>query len=392
MTESILNAIARNDIAAALSLISSNGAGRQSVQLLVEAASHGRVEIMAALLDAGVDIDGKNECNNNACRVAIENSQLPALQLLVSRGANLASGTPDDSLLAASLAQKSNDQFSITLLDAGAPIDELGNVELLELASFSASVVRRLVAQNVDFNAMRRNDGRTPCHLAVSKAPLANAGASRALLEALIVDAGVDVEIEDEYGFNALHVAAMTVSERSLRTLLELGADVDRRSLNNNGTALHIVATAAQDPAECVILLLAVDANVDLVDNKGELACHRAARSPHTHAALCALLAAGANFDQPSVSGVTPRQRAIGSNCPLPTDADIDAARRLIAKARVDLVRSRALQVCIALQSFNLAALQLCEILLHSCGRFAPLIPFHIWWKIVTTVKHFPQR
>lgn len=362
------------------------------MQLLIEAASRGRVEILAALLDAGADIDGKNECNKNACLVAIENAHLPALQLLVSRGANLASGTPDDSLLAASL-ENSNDQFSITLLDAGAPIDELSNDELLALASSSASVVRRLVARNVDINAMRRNDGRTPCHLAVSKAPLANADGARALLlEALIVDAGVDVEIEDEYGYNALHIAAMSISESSLRTLLELGADVDRRSLNNNGTALHILATAAQNPPKCIILLLAVGANVDLVDNKGELACHRAARSPLTHAALCALLAAGANFDQPSVSGLTPRQRAVGSNCPLPTDADIDAARRLIAKARVDLVRNRALQVCIALQSFHLAALQLCEILLHSCGRFAPLIPFHIWWKIATTVKHFSHR
>jgi hypothetical protein len=66
-----------------------------------------------------------------------------------------------------------------------------------------------------------------------------------------------------------------------------------------------------------------------------------------------------------------------------------EVARRDIAKARIDFVRYRALEVCIGLQSLRLDALQLCEILQFACGAIAPLIPFHIWWTIATTVKHF---
>jgi hypothetical protein len=73
------------------------------------------------------------------------------------------------------------------------------------------------------------------------------------------------------------------------------------------------------------------------------------------------------------------------------TPAPVEVARRDIAKTRIDFVRDRALQVCIGLQSLRLDALQLCEILQFACGAIAPLIPFHIWWKIATTVKHFHQ-
>jgi hypothetical protein len=67
----------------------------------------------------------------------------------------------------------------------------------------------------------------------------------------------------------------------------------------------------------------------------------------------------------------------------------VEAARRRIARKRLDFVRERALQVCIGLQPRGLDALQMCEILQHACGPMAPLIPFHIWWTIATKVKHF---
>jgi hypothetical protein len=70
----------------------------------------------------------------------------------------------------------------------------------------------------------------------------------------------------------------------------------------------------------------------------------------------------------------------------------VEAARREIAKARLDFVRERALQVCIGLQSLELSALQMCEIMLFACGPIAPMIPFHLWWKIATTVKHFRMK
>jgi hypothetical protein len=70
----------------------------------------------------------------------------------------------------------------------------------------------------------------------------------------------------------------------------------------------------------------------------------------------------------------------------------VEAARREIAKARLDFVRHRALELCIGLQSLRIDAFQMCEILRFACGAVAQLIPFHIWWKIATTVKHFRTK
>ncbi|MCA0328160.1 MAG: hypothetical protein LCH89_21565, partial [Proteobacteria bacterium] len=56
---------------------------------------------------------------------------------------------------------------------------------------------------------------------------------------------------------------------------------------------------------------------------------------------------------------------------------------------RLRVVRRRAFDVCVGLQSLRINALQMCEILVHACGPVAPLVAFHHWWKIATTVKHF---
>jgi hypothetical protein len=80
---------------------------------------------------------------------------------------------------------------------------------------------------------------------------------------------------------------------------------------------------------------------------------------------------------------------ATRNNVALPTADEIDAARRRIAKARLDLVRERSFQICLGLQSLDINALQLCEILMHSFGALGSLIAFHQWWAIATKVKHF---
>lgn len=71
------------------------------------------------------------------------------------------------------------------------------------------------------------------------------------------------------------------------------------------------------------------------------------------------------------------------------TEVEIDRSKRRLKMARIGLIRRRALEICTALQSLCIDALQMCEILIYSCGHIASLIPFHIWWNIATTVKHF---
>jgi hypothetical protein len=75
--------------------------------------------------------------------------------------------------------------------------------------------------------------------------------------------------------------------------------------------------------------------------------------------------------------------------CPFEPSADeIAEARRRIARERVDLIRARAFEVCVALESLELPALLMCEILEFACAPFAACVPFHHKWDIVVAVKH----
>jgi ankyrin repeat protein len=158
-----------------------------------------------------------------------------------------------------------------------------------------------------------------------------------------LIEAGADVNVADNYGVSPL---LCTNSRDCAVLLLAAGANVC------DGTALHII----------------VARNVDDLS-----AVH---------------LAAGASMDVANDAGDTVRQVLARRRLTIEPD-QIEAARRDIAKMRLDFVRDRALEVCISLQSLELDALQMCEIMLFACGPVAPLISFHVWWKIATTVKHF---
>jgi hypothetical protein len=100
------------------------------------------------------------------------------------------------------------------------------------------------------------------------------------------------------------------------------------------------------------------------------------------------LLAAGADVDAADRDCITARQILGREGLSIDLSA-VDVERARIARMRLDFVRCRAFQVCLGLQSLQLDALQLCEILVHACGPAATFVAFHHWWKIATTVKHF---
>lgn len=376
----LIDAIKRNDIPLTISLLSASPTPPSS-NALVFAAYCGRTNHIALLLDAGVDINGMDQYKVCAYRAAMRGHHFAALCLLIQRGAITAVHDAHDVVLMAAKAY--------LLLCGGAPIDQLTPDNLLNLVALANSldVLHRLLARNVNVVALRMQDGSSVLH-ALTTRRVWDAD-SDALARAL-VDLGADVNATTSGGVTPMYRAALKCFASAVRVFVELGADIDAQS-GSGWTALHIACfgnSKSMHQVATVHLLVALGANVRLANNRGDTPLHIAAQRGDC-GAMCAFAAAGADRYQANKLGITAHDNAVRFVGAFVTDAAIDDSRRQIAKIRLDLVRHRAMQVCIGLQPLNLDALQLCEIMMHACGVFAALIEFHQWWKIATTIKHF---
>jgi ankyrin repeat protein len=238
-------------------------------------------------------------------------------------------------------------------------------------ASRSVAAIQALLNRGVVVNQLRGISNFTPLHAIASRGNSHSKPVVQEVVKMLVNVCGVDLEAPTSLGRTCTHVAACTREDPSshyaLRCFIDAGADV-----NNVDHAAHTPLHLVSD-YKCTVLLLAAGANVNARDRQGRTAFDLAV-SRRSASLLPVFVAAGAETEL-SVA---------------PLDADrVETARREIAKTRLDLVRERALHVCVGLQSLSLDALQVCEILQHACGPVAHLIAFHHWWTIATTVKHF---
>jgi ankyrin repeat protein len=360
--------------------------GHANPPALLFAARLGRKDVVDVLLRFGARIDERNDDGRTACHVAAR-GEAEVLALLLTHRPNLAlrcdSGlTP----LEHAFTIPRGESIAMMLIEAGAPLDHIDRRHLCHLAATSTSAIRTLLRRGVVFSELRDYDQRTPLHLAA-----AGLQPNCDVLDMLVNECGVDVEARNKRGSTCI-LECRNVD--AMRVLITAGAN------------LHAVDTSGRTPLHALVdemsatCLLAAGADVHARDTYG--------RTPLMHIASFAdrddddegvnepvltlvgsvvnvMLAAGADLDAADNKGNTARHHLSDHEFIF----NVESARREIAKVRLDFVRYRALQVCIGLQSRGLDALQLCEILLHACGPLAPLIAFHHWWKIATTVKHF---
>lgn len=389
--QELRNAIEAVDISSIIRLVKKNvvNVNCSPPSPLSLAAKDGHLQILSLLLDAGADIDAVDENMRTACHFAIGDNHFDALSLLLERGASV--NTRLALLKAVAVAWNANDRMTLLLLDNNAPIDQLTVNDLMRLVSSptdidrSVALLGRLLARNVNVGALRDIDGRSICHHVISNA--ARQLNVTELVRAMVERCGIDVNAVDINGVSPLHCAAGMSNMSALRVLVELGADIDSQTRSGR-TPLHWVGESYNPDEACARFLLARGANFQLIDSNGDSPLHWTARCENT-SVMRALLALGGDLDKPNDDGDTARTLAFDCGCALPADAEVDEERRLIARTRLDLVRNRAFQICVGMQSLNLDALQLCEVLMQSFGAVGSLIAFHQWWKIVTTVKHF---
>jgi ankyrin repeat protein len=269
------------------------------------------------------------------------------------------------------------------LIDAGAPLADPPRPRLCTAAGLSVDVVKALVRRGVAVGKLRDTLRRTPLHIAAHATAF-----DPAVIDMLVNVCGVEWNaLEKASGMTCLHSAAARGNERLLGWLIDAGAAVECLS-GSGATPLHSACTFSK--LQCAQLLVAAGANVRARNGAGDTACHIAAQVKAPASYIHLLLAAGADLDAANADGITARQVLARRGVLVDNDNDaIAAARRNIGKVRLGFVRHRALQICVGLHAQRLDALQMCEILVHACGPIASLVPFHHWWKIAATVKHF---
>lgn len=116
-----------------------------------------------------------------------------------------------------------------------------------------ARVVKILLDKGADTSVVARRGGCTALHVSAQEGHVA--------ATTMLINAGADLEIEDDQGHTPLSLAADTGDWGMVRALIQGGADVDRRTLKEGGqTALHRCAFLGHADATRELLRAKADA------------------------------------------------------------------------------------------------------------------------------------
>ncbi|WP_416047102.1 ankyrin repeat domain-containing protein [Cupriavidus basilensis] len=335
----------------------------------------GYIEATQILLAAGAKIDAKSGDGKQPIHLAAENGMTSVMQILLARGAKVDAVTPEGNQPLHYAAQAGRPYWNENLYKQSAIIDMLVGVGAkvdvpgkdgwrplhFAAAKGTAEGVNALIAAKADPNAALA-DGMRPIHLASDRRDYFN---TESVIAALLASA-VQVNVGDAMGWEPLHYAAARGATRTVKRLLEAGANVS--AVTNDGhTAMDyavtskstatqallqtaaagqplsspeqrdaalITAVGDRDPVE-VKRLLALGARGNAADKYGNRAINIAAKRGDA-AVLKALVTAGASLEEIPKSAENPGAEAILCQSTEWSDSGQETKALLEAGARVD--------------------------------------------------------
>lgn len=345
----------------------------------------GHSAIVDALLSAGAEVNDVGHDSQTAMHICANTQNVDVFKVLLAHGGDLTVRDVNDHTPLDVATRVCNERMTLALINAGASLDNCFDA-LVRAAAISVTVASLLlVERHIDLKTIRDSDQHTPCHFVAE-----HDEDPAAVLAFLVDEAGVDMNARDIRGRTPCHTAAFRGKKLALRRLIEHGADFDEPD-DNGHTPLHLSCYGLGD---CTTLLLSMGAQIDSLTYISHMQpVHFAASCNRSPLPLAAVVAMGADLDAPDAGGNIPREAARIFGVALPTDQHaLVLLRRQMLAGRLAFVRERAIQVCFGLRPLELDALQMCEVLVHACGPVGLSVPFHVWWKIATTVKHFGQE
>ena len=277
------------------------------------AASNGHHECLAAIIDAGADVNATDYMNNSLLMYAAAGGHDRCVNVMIKQGANMnligARGEPalmkalihsgadvnvfENTVQLDVTTERHHDNRIKLLLEAGADVnivDDAGKSLLIHaVTKGSIELITQLLQAGIDVN-LPSITGETPLTEAVSD--------GNPVLVNLLIKSGEDVNHAVTKGDTVLQIAIVLKHKSCVDTLLVAGADVNALNKINGSTALHCAAETGQNTIVETLIKAGADVNITDVNGNSPLHALTSAKNIFT-TELCMkkLLNAGAKIN-----------------------------------------------------------------------------------------------